>query len=90
MSFLPKSIIFNKEFFHRKKNDILFVGTGVVLLIVVLWIFIGSISFLSQTVNSAIDTQAQQTSVVQFNVGDLSKLGITQNTSPPTSTTTGR
>ena len=82
MSFFIKSIMLNKEFFHRKKNDLLFVGIGTILLIVVLWIFISSIIFLSQTVNSAVDTQTQQTSVIQFHVEDLSKLGIVQSASP--------
>jgi uncharacterized membrane protein len=70
---------FNKEFFRHKRNDIIFISIGVILLVATIFVFVSSVSFLSASVETAINNQSKQVDPVQFDIGALEKLGISQN-----------
>ena len=76
------------EFFRRKKYEIIFIVSGVVLLICLLWIFISSIGFLSVSVGTAIDNQSTTDTNTKFNIDALQKIGIAGSVSQEVSSTT--
>ncbi len=88
MNFSLKQL--NAEFFRRKKNDIIFISIGIVLLIIMIWVFVSSIDFLLVSVNTAIDDQTNSETETKFNMSSLEKLGIMESvpTSPATTSTT--
>lgn len=80
----------NAEFFRRNKNDIIFITAGVVLLVGILVVFISSISFLSTSVDTAIDNQAVSNTQTKFNIDSLQNLGIIEGASSTTSTSSSQ
>ena len=76
------------EFFKHKKNDIIFVASGIILLICLLWIFVSSVGFLSVSVDTAIDNQTTTDTNTKFNIDSLQKIGIMEATPQGSSSTT--
>lgn len=76
MKILGKEITFDRAYFERKKHDIVFVGAGMVLVIIFGYLFISSVSYLVGMVDDALSVKADKGLDVHFNLNDIKKLKL--------------
>ena len=69
----------NLETFRKNKREIYFSLVGSLLTLILIYVFVTSISFLVSSVEAALSVESGNQNVVHFNLGALDTLGITQN-----------
>ena len=60
----------------RYKRDIVFFVVGIVMVVVLSIVFVQSISFLIESVDTALSVDTGQQALVRFNLDGLTELGI--------------
>jgi len=66
----------------KNKREIIFGVAGVVLLIVVAFLFVGAIRFLVAQVEEALDVHTLGENSMRFDISGLERLGVTPSSSP--------
>ncbi|KKS82628.1 MAG: hypothetical protein UV58_C0008G0015 [Candidatus Wolfebacteria bacterium GW2011_GWC1_43_10] len=69
-------------FLKRNKKEIYFGLIGFILAVILIFIFVDSVGFLVESVDSALEIGSQSQSPTRFNIGALESLGLIEEETP--------